>query len=73
VTFTPGQPVRTRLQARPGYLRLPAYARGRTGTVHMQRSDDVYSVRFRAKDLWGDDAGDHDVFLDLLETYLEPA
>ncbi len=73
MTFSPGQPVRTRLYAEPGYLRLPGYVRGRTGTVHMRRSTDVCSVRFRAADLWGDQAGDHDVFLDLLDIYLEPA
>ena len=65
MTFSPGQAVRTRLSARPGY------ARGRAGTVHMRRSAEVYSVRFRAADLWGE--GDHDVYLDLLERYLEPA
>jgi nitrile hydratase len=37
----------------------------------MRRSAEVYSVRFRASDLWGE--GDHDVYLDLLESYLEPA
>jgi nitrile hydratase len=73
VTFAPGQPVRTRLRAAPGYLRLPVYARGRTGVVHALRGRGVCSVRFRARDLWGDEAGDHDVFLDLLESYLEPA
>lgn len=65
MTFEPGQPVRTRLSARP------SYARGRAGVVHMRRSADVYSVRFRAADLWG--AGDHDVILELREADLERA
>jgi hypothetical protein len=32
----------------------------------------LYSVRFHARDLWGPDAGDHDVYLDLFHSYLEP-
>ena len=67
MTFAVGQRVRTRLSARPGY------ARGRAGIVHMRRSGEVYSVRFRACDLWGEDAGDHDVILELWETDLERA
>ncbi|MFE9607005.1 SH3-like domain-containing protein [Streptomyces sp. NPDC006012] len=31
--------------------------------------EQVYAVRFRARDLWGD--GDHHVVLDLWESYLE--
>ncbi|MFL6140703.1 MAG: SH3-like domain-containing protein [Labedaea sp.] len=73
MTFAPGQSVRTRLQATPGYLRLPVYARGRTGVVDSQHGPETYSVRFRARDLWGEQAGDHEVFLELLESYLEPA
>jgi len=65
VTFDAGESVRTRLSARPGY------ARGRAGTIHMRRSAEIYSVRFRASDLWGE--GDHDVFLELRETDLERA
>lgn len=85
--MTPGQPVRTRLSAASGHTRLPLYVRGRPGVVHALRGrfpfpDDLarfgvaepqalYSVRFAARDLWGPDAGAHDVYLDLFESYLE--
>jgi nitrile hydratase len=84
----PGQRVRTRGYDAPGHTRLPDYARGHTGTVIAERGDmvlpddavrfgrstpePVYSVRFPARDLWGDGAGDHDVYLDLYLSYLEP-
>jgi nitrile hydratase subunit beta len=35
------------------------------------RTEAVYTVRFAARDLWGE--GDHWVTLDLWESYLEPA
>jgi hypothetical protein len=87
VSLRPGQPVRARLHAAPGHTRLPLYVRGRAGVVHALRGhfpladelartgtadpEPLYSVRFAARDLWGDDAGDHDVYLDLFESYLE--
>lgn len=83
--FAPGQAVRARLHGRAGHTRLPLYVRGRVGTVHAVRGrspladelarggrpepEPLYSVRFAARDLWG--AGDHDVYLDLFESYLE--
>jgi hypothetical protein len=89
VTLAAGQPVRTRLHAAPGHTRLPLYARGRPGTVHALRghfpfADDLarhgraeeqalYSVCFTATDLWGAEAGEHLVYLDLFESYLEDA
>ena len=33
----------------------------------------LYSVRFAARDLWGEGAGDHDIYLDLYESYLTHA
>jgi nitrile hydratase len=34
----------------------------------------VYSVRFEARELWGDDAAPRDaVYIDLWEPYIEPA
>jgi nitrile hydratase subunit beta len=82
---TPGDHVLARLHSAPGHTRLPLYVRGRVGVVHALRGhfpfpDDLarygkadkqalYSVRFHARDLWG--AGDHDVYLDLFESYLE--
>jgi hypothetical protein len=87
VTLAPGQAVRARLHAAPGHIRLPLYVRGRAGTVHALRGrfplpDDLvrhgqsdpqalYSVRFAARELWGPAAGDHGVYLDLYESYLE--
>jgi nitrile hydratase len=86
VRFAPGQPVRARLHAAPGHTRLPIYARGRLGIVHALRGrfpladelartgkaekEALYSVCFTARDLWGEDAGDHLVYLDLFESYL---
>lgn len=86
MSYAPGQPVRTRLHAAPGHTRLPLYVRGRPGVVRALRGqfplpdelakqgvavpEELYSVRFAARDLWGEDAGDHDIYLDLYESYL---
>ncbi|MQA11662.1 MAG: nitrile hydratase subunit beta [Pseudonocardiaceae bacterium] len=88
MSFRPGQRVRTGLRTTDGHTRLPDYARGRIGTIFRNRgsypipdelvrsghaSDQpLYSVRFHASDLWGEDAGAHDVYLDLYESYLRP-
>jgi nitrile hydratase len=85
--FAPGQRVRTRLGGTDGHTRLPVYARGRVGTVHRHRGDyplpdelvaqghsnpqALYSICFEARDLWGDDAGKHRVYLDLYQSYLQ--
>jgi nitrile hydratase len=85
VNYAPGQPVRARLHAAPGHTRLPMYVRGRPGMIHALRGqfgfpdelarhgtaekEALYSVCFRARDLWGD--GDHLVYVDLFESYLE--
>ncbi len=85
MTLAPGDLVHARLHAASGHTRLPLYVRGRAGVVHELRGhfpfpDDLarygkagkqalYSVRFHARDLWGD--GEHDVYLDLFESYLE--
>lgn len=83
--FEAGQLVRARDIHPVGHTRLPRYVRGHRGTVTLVhppfvfpdthahgRGDDpqyVYTVRFRAADLWG--AGDHTVNVDLFEQYLE--
>ncbi len=88
VPFTAGRRVRTRLNVSNGHTRLPDYARGRVGTVHRHRGDyrlpdelvvhghsdpqGLYSVYFEARDLWGEGAGNHRVYLDLYESYLQP-
>jgi nitrile hydratase len=72
-----------------GHTRLPRYARGKRGLVHLvhgvhvfpdahaqglgESPQPLYSVRFEARELWGD-AGEpnQSVHLDLWESYLEP-
>lgn len=71
-----------------GHTRLPRYLRGKEGVVHKVRDAHVfpdthaqgggedpqwlYSVRFKATDLWGDDANPRDhVHVDCWEPYLE--
>lgn len=72
-----------------GHTRLPRYVRGHVGTVERNRGvqafpdtdvygrgqnpQHVYSVRFAARELWGEAASSRDsVYLDLWEDYLEP-
>ncbi|RAJ65530.1 nitrile hydratase [Streptomyces sp. Amel2xB2] len=86
VRFAPGDRVRTRAVDPDRHTRLPAYARGRTGRVLAvtgswpladdvarrraePRVEPVYTVVFAARDLWGE--GEHDVTLDLWQSYLE--
>jgi nitrile hydratase len=73
-----------------GHTRLPRYARGREGVIdrhhgvfvfpdtnaHFQgeHPQHLYSVRFRAQELWGESASPRDsVYLDLWDSYLERA
>jgi nitrile hydratase len=89
-SFAVGQRVRARNLNPPGHTRLPRYARGKTGVVvrdhgvyvfpdtnaHAQgeKRQHVYSVRFTARELWGEGASPRDsVHLDLWDDYLEPA
>jgi nitrile hydratase subunit beta len=83
--FAPGTRVRTRRTDPAHHTRLPRYARGAVGTVlepegRHPLADDrarglpapaetVYSVRFAARELFGE--GDHAVTLALWESYLE--
>ena len=88
--FSVGQRVRARNLNPPGHTRLPRYARGRIGTVdrdhgvyvfpdtmaHFQgeKRQHVYSVRFTARELWGEQASPREsVHLDMWDDYLEPA
>jgi hypothetical protein len=84
--YGPGDRVRARIADPPHHTRLPRYARGAQGEVvaasgRHPRADDrarglaapretTYQVRFRAAALFGD--GDHDVVVELFESYLEP-
>ncbi len=88
--FKPGQQVRARNIHTVGHTRLPRYARGKQGVIHLdhgvyvfpdtnahfrgENPQHVYSVRFAARELWGDQASERDaVYLDLWDDYLEPA
>ncbi len=88
--FHVGDRVRTRKMNPTGHTRLPRYARGREGTIqrrhgifvfpdsnaHFQgeQPQHLYSVRFRAQELWGEGASPRDsVYLDLWDSYLEHA
>jgi nitrile hydratase subunit beta len=88
--FLPGQRVRARNIHPTGHTRLPRYARGKMGVIHRNHGVYVfpdtsahslgenpqhgYSVRFTARELWGEQAAPRDsVFIDLWDNYLEPA
>ena len=87
-TFKRGQRVRARNIHPTGHTRLPRYARGKVGAVVEDRGvfvfpdtnaeflgekpQHLYSVRFTARELWGDRASTRDsVYLDMWEDYLE--
>ncbi len=86
--FLIGQQVRTRNMHPVHHTRLPRYARAKLGTIardhgvfvfpdtnaHMQgeKPQHVYSVRFTARELWGQQAAPQDtVYIDLWDEYLE--
>jgi nitrile hydratase len=88
--FQVGQHVRARNVHPAGHTRLPRYARGKLGTiardhgVHVfpdtnahflgENPQHVYSVRFAARELWGEQAAPHDaVYIDLWDDHLDAA
>jgi nitrile hydratase beta subunit len=88
--FAEGDTVRARNLNPPGHTRLPRYVRGRQGVIVARRGAHVfpdshahgkgedprplYTVRFSARELWGEIANPRDsVCLDLWEPYLERA
>jgi len=88
--FEVGQRVRARNINPIGHTRLPRYARGKAGAIardhgvytfpdsnaHFlgEKRQHVYSVRFAARELWGEQASPRDsVYLDLWDDYLEHA
>ena len=89
-SFKAGDKVRSRNIHPIGHTRLPRYARGRLGTIardhgvyvfpdsraHFlgENPQHLYSVRFAARELWGEAASPRDsVYLDLWDDYLERA
>src|SRR5262245_11815051 len=89
-SFSVGQQVRARNINPAGHTRLPRYARGKVGTIdrdhgaHVfpdtnahflgEKPQHVYSVRFSARELWGEQAAPQDsVYVDMWDDYLEPA
>jgi nitrile hydratase len=88
--FQLGQQVRARNMHPTGHTRLPRYARGKLGTIDRhhgafvfpdtnahflgEKPQHIYSVRFAARELWGDQASPRDaVYIDMWDDYLEPA
>jgi nitrile hydratase beta subunit len=85
--FQPGDTVVTRNLNPPGHTRLPRYARGKRGVVELvhgcmvfpdtnahdrgEHPQYVYSVRFDARELWGENAEPNQhVNIDMWESYL---
>lgn len=87
--FRPGDRVVARNRHAKEHTRLPRYIRGKPGVIDRVHGvytfpdtnahgrgahpQPVYSVRFAARDLWGDVAVPGDsVYIDLWESYLDP-
>jgi nitrile hydratase len=87
--FAPGDAIRTRDMHPHGHTRLPRYARGKRGVIHRchgihvfpdtnahgqgEQPQPLYSVRFDARELWGESAEPNQVVhIDLWESYLLP-
>lgn len=84
-----GERVRVRLMNPAGHTRVPRYVRGREGLVERCHGPHVfpdshardgseapqvlYTIRFEARALWGEDTTADAVYVDLWESYLEPA
>jgi nitrile hydratase len=88
--FQAGERVRARNIHPVTHTRLPRYARGKSGTIERDngishfpdtsayslgnKPQHVYSVRFSARELWGERAAPQDaVYIDMWDDYLEPA
>ena len=87
--YQPGDRIQTSQLLSARHTRLPAYARGKPGVIHahhgahifadasaqgIEQAQHIYSVVFEARDLWAEAENNNDrVFLDLWESYLEPA
>lgn len=88
--FKPGDAVITRNINPLGHTRLPRYARAKRGVIDRHHGvfvfpdahaagqgkcpQNLYSVRFSARELWGGEASEHDsIYIDLWDNYLDPA
>ncbi len=88
--FSIGDTVRTARHMHSGHTRLPRYVRGHIGEIisghgaHVfpdtnaklagEDPQHLYTVRFTARELWGEMASGHDtVTVDLWESYIAPA
>ncbi len=88
--FKPGDKVVVRNINPGGHTRLPRYIRGKRGAIEKvhgsfnlpdanahgrgKNPQPVYTVRFDAREAWGEQAAVRDsIYLDLWESYLEPA
>jgi nitrile hydratase len=88
--FALGERVRARNINPVGHTRSPRYARGKSGVIDRdhgvfvfpdtnsrflgENPQHVYSVRFSARELWGDEAPAKDVvYIDMWDDYLEHA
>ncbi len=86
--FKAGQRVRARNMHATGHTRLPRYARGKLGLIVRdhgvflfpdtnaaflgEKPQHLYSVRFAARELWGEHASPRDfIHLDMWDDYLE--
>jgi nitrile hydratase subunit beta len=86
--FKVGDRVRARNIHPTGHTRLPRYARGKIGVIVRdhgvflfadtnaaflgEKPQHVYSVKFAARELWGDEASPRNsVYLDMWDDYLE--
>lgn len=86
--FQPGDIIRTRNINPVGHTRLPRYAREKRGVIDRvhgafvfpdtnaafqgENPQHLYSVRFSARELWGEQAAAQDcVYIDLWESYLK--
>jgi nitrile hydratase subunit beta len=88
--YAVGDTVLTRNIHPTGHTRLPRYARGKRGVVSLdhgvwvfpdtagnglgRKPQHCYSVRFEARELWGESATSRDaVYIDLWDDHLDPA
>ncbi len=88
--FKAGDKIRARNLNPYGHTRLPRYVRGKVGVVERnhgvfvfpdtaahgggEKPQNVYSVRFEARELWGEEAPEKDsLYIDLWDDYIDPA